>query len=164
MKRAVKTAKRIKLLKSIAEDITSHERFEENVKRKSLETETQLAVFQRLEKVLLKDHIIEYLNCSDKHAQSIVTDNFKWEGDTNTTVHHFIRFGKQHRPDAILEIDNLKIAIEIKQGDNGSSLRSGLGQCILYSSVYDFTIYVFVDKTKSLDIKNTRSEIGRAHV
>lgn len=101
--------------------------------------------------------IKEYLGCSDKQADKIVLNDFKWEGDNNTTVHHFVRFGKQHRPDAVLEVDNLKIAIEIKQGDSGASLRSGLGQCLLYSSVYDFTIYIFVDKTKSSDIKNTIS-------
>lgn len=55
MKKAVKSDRRIKLLEAIAKDIVSHERFDENVKRRASEIEIQLSVFQRLEKLLLNE-------------------------------------------------------------------------------------------------------------
>jgi len=154
-KRAKKSEKREQFINNIIKEVISHERFEPNVKRKSNETDTQLALFQRLEKKTLTPIIQDFLDCSQAHAEKIVLDNFKWEGDKNTTVNHFTRFGTQHRPDATLEINNLSIAIEIKQGQKGSAIRSGLGQCVLYSSIYDFIIYVFVDQTVGSDITNT---------
>jgi len=41
-----------------------------------------------------------------------------------------------HRPDMIVEFKDLNIAIEIKKVDNGSSIREGIGQCMIYSKYF----------------------------
>jgi hypothetical protein len=70
-------------------------------------------------------------------------------------VKNFTVFSTNHRPDAILELEDLRIAIEIKKSEAGASLRSGLGQCIIYSSEYDFVIYIFVDITPNQNIRKS---------
>lgn len=79
----------------------------------------------------------------------------KWEGDRNTTVNNFLFLGVQHRPDFVLEYDDIKIAIEVKRGEDGKSVREGLGQSIVYNTNYDFTVYLFIDTSKDNRIKNS---------
>ena len=61
-----------------------------------------------------------------------------WEGDVNTTVNNFTFFGTQHRPDFVVKIDRLSVAVEVKKGETGSSLREGIGQSLelLYPSYF----------------------------
>ena len=61
-----------------------------------------------------------------------------------------------NRPDMIFEIDAMRIAIEFKRGDSGGALRSGLGQSLIYSTDYDFTIFLFIDTSQNGKIKNCR--------
>jgi len=59
----------------------------------------------------------------------------------------------------IFEIDAMKIAIEFKRGDSGGSLRSGIGQSLIYSTDYDFTVFLFIDTSDNSTIANcSRSE------
>lgn len=151
MKKSVKSKKRVDLINKIISDIISHEKFENNIKRNSPEYEIQKDIFQRLEKKSLKPIVQDYLGCSDKHATEIVTTKFKWESDKNTTLNNFNRFGINHRADATLEIDGFTIAIEIKKGN----LKEGIGQSLLYSSVYDFIIFIYVDYTLDSSVKKS---------
>jgi hypothetical protein len=57
-------------------------------------------------------------------------------------------FGVQHRPDMEVKFKGIKIAIEVKKGEQGNDIRSGFGQCLMYQSYYDFTLYLFVDTSK----------------
>ena len=91
-----------------------------------------------------------------KRAEEIKETGFKWEQKIKTTVSHFDFLSTKHRPDSILEINpNLRIAIEIKKGDSGSAIRSGIGQSIVYATQFNFVVYFFVDITPGLDIKNS---------
>jgi hypothetical protein len=69
----------------------------------------------------------------------------KWEGNVNTTVKQIQFMGTQNRPDMTIQSEGVTIAIEFKKGDRGSSLREGFGQSIVYSTAYDFVIYMFID-------------------
>lgn len=80
--------------------------------------------------------------------------DLKWEGDTKTIVHNFMFMGVQHRPDFVVEFDDIKIAIEVKRGSNGTSVREGMGQCIVYNTNYDFSVYLFIDTSDDGRIKN----------
>jgi hypothetical protein len=151
MQKAVKSQKRVDLIESIIDDIRNHEKFDNNIKRTSPEKEIQKDIFQRLEKKSLKPIVQNYLGCSTKHAEEIVTTKFKWESDKNTTLNNFNRFGLNHRADATLEIDGFTIAIEIKKGN----LKEGIGQSLLYSSVYDFIIFIYVDYTLDSSVKKS---------
>ena len=152
---ANKSSKRTKLLEDIVESMSSHEMFSSNVKRNEDEATIQKALFLRLEKgKSLQKILVENNIVTPEKAEYIALKKFAYEQDINTTVKQFCMFGTQHRPDAVIELDDIRIAIEIKKGNNGASIRSGIGQSILYSNQYDFTLYIFVDTTQGLEIKS----------
>ena len=83
-------------------------------------------------------------------------ENLLWEGNTKTTVNNVSLFGTCHRPDMVLEFDkNMKIAIEVKRGDDGKSIREGIGQSIVYSQHFNFVILLFVDIGKQKEVLNS---------
>ena len=67
--------------------------------------------------------------------------------------------GTMNRPDMVLEIDGNRIAIEFKRGDSGGALRSGIGQSLIYSTDYDFTVFLFIDTSFDGRIKNCSKSI-----
>jgi len=56
-----------------------------------------------------------------------------------------------------LSIYDLRIAFEIKKGNDSAAVRAGIGQSIVYSTQYDFVLYFFVDTTAGGDIYNAQS-------
>ena len=70
-----------------------------------------------------------------------------WETDKSVTINNIIFLGTQHRPDFLVDIYGLRIGVEIKRGDDGGSIREGIGQSIVYSTTYDFVVYLFIDIT-----------------
>jgi hypothetical protein len=78
-----------------------------------------------------------------------------WEGDVTTTVNNFTIFGTQHRPDFVVKIDKLRVAVEVKKGETGHSLREGIGQSLVYSSEFDFVVYLYVDISKDKKIRDS---------
>lgn len=81
-----------------------------------------------------------------------------WEGDINTTINHIQFLGAQHRPDFIIQVDDIRLALELKRGSDGGCIREALGQCIVYSSQFDFTCCVVVDTTRDKKIKRAYAE------
>ncbi|MCK4558642.1 MAG: hypothetical protein KAV45_02590 [Calditrichia bacterium] len=156
MARAVQTQKRIKLLDTIIRKMSKHELFSENVNRRhDTEAQIQKALFLRLQDELPKILQSQFGFTKEK-AQKTVHKEFLWEKNVNTTVNNFTFFATNHRPDSVFSIDKeLRIAIEIKKGDSGSALRSGIGQALVYSTQFDFVIYFFVDISPGFDIKSS---------
>lgn len=154
---ARKSEQRTKLLNDIIEAMASHELFSDNVARKDSESTIQKTLFLRLErgKALQKILTENKRAANSEIADKIALKQFSWEQDKNTSVKQFITFGTQHRPDAVLDLGDMRIAIEIKKGDSGTAIRSGLGQALLYAHEYDFCAYFFVDTTPGLNIKNS---------
>jgi hypothetical protein len=77
------------------------------------------------------------------------------ECDISTPVHHIEFLGVRHRPDFVVEIDGTQIAIEVKRGSSGADVRSGLGQSLVYTTVYDFVCYLFIDVSPNRDIASS---------
>jgi len=156
MKKIPQTQKRIKLLDAIVRKMERHELFSEIVSRKSdTERQIQKALFLRLQEELPKILQSHSAYTKDK-ALKIVRNGFLWEQNVNTTVNNFSFFATNHRPDSVLSIkDELRIAIEIKKGLNGSAMRSGIGQALVYSTQFDFVIYFFIDISPGNDIKSS---------
>jgi hypothetical protein len=84
----------------------------------------------------------------------------KWEGNVNTTVKQIQFMGTQNRPDLTIQSEGVTIAIELKKGDRGASLREGFGQSIVYSTAYDFVIYMFIDVTEDGRIVNGSTAVN----
>jgi len=87
-----------------------------------------------------------------------------WEGDVNTTVNNIRFLGVQHRPDFMVKIAGIRVAIEVKRGDSGYAVREGLGQSLVYAACddFDFVVYLFVDTSKDKKIKESLSRASDA--
>jgi hypothetical protein len=156
MQKTAQTKKRSSVVDAIVDSLEKHDIFSGIVRiRNNTEAEIQQTLFMELEKKLpsiLSDHF----NFSEKKSNKIVKEDFKWERKVSTSVPSFNFFETNHRPDSVLEINKkLRIAIELKVGDSGQALRSGIGQAVVYSTQYNFTIYLFVDTTRGRDIKSS---------
>ena len=105
------------------------------------------------------EDLYENLELSKSNDKEIVKQKAKdcllWEGDVNTTVNNFTFFGTQHRPDFVVKIDRLSVAVEVKKGETGSSLREGIGQSLVYASAFDFVVYLYVDISKDKKIRDS---------
>ncbi len=87
----------------------------------------------------------------DRKARRALT----WEGDARTSIRGTELFARSHRPDYVVDMENLRIAIEVKSGDSGSGIRNGLGQALVYSTDYDFVIYLMIDTSRDSAIANS---------
>jgi len=115
-----------------------------------------LRLFLRLEKTgTLSRLLLKYNLASPSKVDDFIKHSFKYEVDKNTTTPSVVLFDCTHRPDAVLSLKDMQIAIEIKKGCSGGNLRAGVGQSVLYSVEFDFTIYLFVDQTNNLAIKES---------
>lgn len=78
-----------------------------------------------------------------------------WEGDRRITINNIQFLGTQHRPDFVVALPNLRIAVEIKLAGIGSQVREGIGQSLVYtaSGQFDFVIYILVDITRDKKLK-----------
>jgi len=98
-----------------------------------------------------------YPNKDDKIYEAKANKSLMWEGNKETVVNNIRFLGVQHRPDFKVVMNRIRIAIEIKKGDSGSSIREGIGQSIIYavSNDFDFVIYLFIDTSKDKKIKES---------
>ena len=83
-----------------------------------------------------------------------------WEGDVQTTINNIRFLGAQHRPDFVVQIDGLRIAVEVKRGQAGSAIREGIGQSLVYAASrhFDFVVYLFVDTSKDKKVQRSMQE------
>jgi len=159
MKLASKSQKRIDLLDLVTEAITHEDIFGTIDYKKKSEDAIKQFIYPHLVESLTQ-YVVEEQGKDKETAKELVKKNLKWEGNVNTTVSHILFMGTQNRPDMILELNGLKIAIEFKRGQKGSDLRSGIGQSMIYSTHYDFVLYLFVDTSEDGKIKNAQGGVN----
>lgn len=147
-----KTQKTVDIVENVAKALANPEVYG-TIKYKE---QSEAKVKQFIYPYLLQDVKSLYLDiqkCKEATAKKKAKENLLWEGNKNTTIHHLKLFHTNHRPDFVLEFNDItRIAIEVKMGDCGTSLREGLGQSLVYTTEYDFVIYLFIDTTKDGDI------------
>lgn len=153
MKLASKSKNRIELLEAIQEGITSHEIFETIDYKNQSEDKIKQFIYPILINQLT-DWIVEKKGLDSDLARAKAKSILKWEGNVKTTVHNIQFAGTSNRPDMTLEYDGLNVAIEFKKGDRGSALREGFGQGLIYATVFDFVIYLFIDTSAEGKIRN----------
>jgi hypothetical protein len=159
MKLSSKSKNRIELIDIISEGISTQKVFGTINYKKQSEDKIKQFIYPHVVDALgswLSEKKDMELDLAKEKAKSIL----KWEGNVNTTVHNMVFMGTSNRPDMSIEYGGIKIAIEIKRGDRGSDLRSGFGQSLIYSTVYDFIIYMFIDCSSDNRIKNARTGIS----
>ena len=152
-----KSKRRVKIVESIASAISSKKIFDTIDYRNRNEDYIKQYMHQPLINEL--EELYENLELSKSVDKDLVKQKAKdcllWEGDVNTTVNNFTFFGTQHRPDFVVKIDKLSVAVEVKKGETGSSLREGIGQSLVYSSAFDFVVYLYVDISKDKKIRDS---------
>ncbi|MAZ31233.1 MAG: hypothetical protein CMP57_03965 [Flavobacteriales bacterium] len=161
MLKTTKSKKRLNLLESICNGITHQEIFETIDYKKQSEDKIKQFTYPILINTLTEFLVLKRGWEDSQRAREFVKANLLWEGNVKTTVHHTHFMGTKNRPDMVLQMDEMNIAIEFKRGDNGRALRSGMGQSLIYSTDYDFVIYLFIDTSDDKKIKlssNNRKE------
>ena len=159
MKQASKSQKRVEFLDLISEAITHEDIFGTlNYKKKS-EDQIKQFIYPHLVNNLT-DYVVEAGQPDKEKAKETVKSSIKWEGDVNTTVHHILFMGTRNRPNMVVEMNGMKIAIEFKKGDSGADLRAGIGQSMIYATHYDFVLYLFVDTSDDKKIQNAQGGVN----
>ena len=153
MNLASKSKNRSAILDRIQDGISTHEIFETiDYKNQSEDKIKQFIYPNLLNKVT--DYVMERKGFSRSLAREKAKTMIKWEGNVNTTVKNIHFMGTANRPDMSIEIGGINIAVEIKRGNRGSALREGFGQSMVYSTVYDFVLYLFIDTSEDNRIRN----------
>ena len=150
MKLANKSKKRTYIINEITESLTSIESFGKiNYKRND---ESFIKSHQHPFLLSTLADIFKERGYDKKKACKKAGESVVWESDNHQTLSNVKLFSVNHRPDFLINIDGMKIAVEIKKVDKGCSIREGIGQSIVYSRRYDFTILVLIDCTKNKKI------------
>jgi hypothetical protein len=148
-----KSVNRKKLLNSIIEALKHSDIYGTINYRKQSESKIKQFVYPVLLTKISKLYETTH-DVTPEHAMKKAKKCLLWEGNVNTTISNNMFMGTQHRPDLVVDMDDVKIAIEIKKGDNGATIREGLGQSLVYSNIFDFTIVLFIDTSKDKRIAN----------
>ena len=155
-----KSKKRIKIVESIASAISSNKIFDVIDYRRRNEDYIKQYMHQPLIDEL--EQLYKEFELTKSTDASIIRQKAKncllWEGDVSTTVNNFTFFGTQHRPDFIVKIDSFQVAVEVKKGETGHSLREGIGQSLVYASQFDFVVYLYVDISKDKKIRDSATQ------
>ena len=152
-----KSQKRIRIIERIVAILTHPEIYGTIDYRKASEDKIKQFIYQPLLNELQKIYV-KKKNLKEEAARKKARKNLRWEGNVKTTIHNYLFLGAYHRPDMeIIYDDDMRIAIEVKKGDQGTAIRQGIGQCMVHSSAYDFVIYLFVDTSKEKKISSSVS-------
>jgi hypothetical protein len=152
---ASKSVRRIDIVKRIMEQLKTPEVFKTVPYKTQGEDRIKSAQYPYLLNEVTKLYE-EYKGYKPDFARERAKTNLLWEGNVNTTVSNVLFFGTYHRPDLVLQFEEgLCIAIEIKRGETGDSLRDGIGQAVVYSACgFDFVVLLFIDTSKEGKILN----------
>lgn len=153
MKLASKSQNRITILDMIQDGISTNEIFETIDYKKQSEDKIKQFIYPNLLN-RLTDYVMEKKGFSRSLAREKAKTMIKWEGNVNTTVRNIHFMGTANRPDMTVHINGINIAIEVKKGNRGSALREGFGQALIYSTVFDFVLYLFIDTSDESKIVN----------
>lgn len=158
MKLASKSKNRLAILEMIEEGISSREIFETIDYKSQSEDKIKQYIYPNLLNHLT-EWVMEKKDFSKGLAKEKAKTMIKWEGNKQTTVRNIQFMGTANRPDMTLDINGVKIAVEFKKGSRGSALREGFGQAMIYSTAYDFVLYMFIDTSEEGKIKNGSTAI-----
>jgi hypothetical protein len=150
---ARKSERRTEIVGRIMSALKNDEVFSRLKYKKKSESELQNRMATPLNREVAK-LFEDYKGYKTERALNEARVKFSSEEDPNTTVKQFMFMGVQHRPDFTIDFDDMKIAVEIKKGGSGQSVREGIGQSVVYNTNFDFTVYLYVDTSADDRIKN----------
>ena len=146
---------RIEVLETIMFTLKSDEIYDVLKYQEMSEQKIKQFMYQPLVRDLSKLFHSRGISKSDILAKHVVL----WEGNKKTVVNNVVLFGVQHRPDFVVRLKDFTVAVEVKRGSNGQSIREGIGQSIVYSMRYDYVVYLFIDCTPDKKLKESLNEV-----
>jgi len=149
-----KSERRSKILNRIMNALKNDEVFDRVKYKQKTESELQNRMATPLHREVISLYE-EFKGYVPETAKKLARMKLASEEDPNTTVNNFMFMGVQHRPDFTIDFDDIKIAVEIKKGSSGKSIREGIGQSLVYNTHYDFVVYLFVDTSDDDRLKNS---------
>ena len=158
MKLASKSKNRIAILDMIQDGISKGQILEGIDFRSQSEDKIQQFIYPNLINQLT-DHVMDKKGFSRSLAIERAKTMVKWDGNTSSQVRNIQFMGTTNKPHMTLKIEGINIAIEIKKGNRGSALREGIGQSMIYSTIFDFVLYLFIDTSEDRKILNGSSAI-----
>lgn len=150
---ARKSQRRRAILEGILEALKNDEVFDRLKYKNKTESELQNRMATSLNRKV-STLFQEYKGYNPERAVSEARVRFACEEDPITTVKNFMFMGVQHRPDFTIDLDDFTIAVEIKKGSSGQSVRECIGQSVVYNTNFDFTVTLYVDTSADDRIKN----------
>ena len=154
---ASKTSKRTNLVKSFAKAIMDPNIYG-TINYMNM---SESAIKQFMYSFLLEEVNKQYLRekkCKPERALKKAKEILMWEGNMNTTVNNIRFMGTGNRPDFVIDFPGTSIAVEVKKGKNGAAIREGFGQATIYTTKYDFAVYLFIDTSKTKKIAGSINE------
>ena len=147
-----KTKKVNRFISGLHKYIVKHPQFRKNTAGKSevqIQTEIRPLILNYLERWFESEGYKDYIGKAHK--------SFYWEGQEGKYgKQRSATFGSRNYPDFIIREPYL-VAIEYKQGPNGSTVKQGIGQSIIHTMTDDFhyVYYLFHDESKDKRIEKS---------
>jgi len=145
MKLASKSKNRLELLDAIQEGILIED------SSKTLEEIKEEIYPSLLERV--STWVTEKKGFTGGLAKEKAKTMIKFESAKTTGVRDTHFMGTSNKPNITVESAGIKVAIEFIKGSKGSDLRESIGKSMIYSTAYDFVMFVFIDATEDSRIK-----------
>ena len=158
MKLASKSKNRLELLETITEGITSTEIFESSDFKNRSEDKLKKAIYPNLLNTIA-DRICDKRGFSKGLAREKAKTMIKFDDSKSQPIGTTHFMGTSNKPSITVESSGVKVAIEIKKGDRAKNLKESFGESMIFSNVYDFVIYLFVDTTEENRISKGTSGI-----
>lgn len=147
-----KTRQVADFVQGLHKHITTDPQFRHNTHMKS-----EVAVQTELRPLII-DYLKQYYqNLGYKDPVAKANQAFYWEGQEGQYgMDRMPIFGARNYPDFIVTAPYL-VAIEYKQSSNGSTVKTGLGQCMMHTlgGDFDYVYYLFHDETKDKRIEKS---------
>jgi hypothetical protein len=153
MKLASKSKNRIAILEMIQDGISTEEIFETNDYKTKSEEKIKQAIYPNLLNKIT-DYVMDKKGFSRSLAREKAKTMIKSDDSSSSQVRNIQFMGTSNKPNMSLNIGGIKIAIEFKKGNRGDALREGIGQSLIYSTIYDFVLYMFIDTSDNDKIIN----------
>lgn len=150
-----KTARVVEFMDGLHKYIITHPQFRKNVSTKSevaIQTEIRPLIIRYLEEYFEKQGFKDF---TGKANQA-----FYWEGQEGRFGRErATTFGARNYPDFIITEPYL-VALEYKQSPNGSVVKHGIGQSIMYTMCgdFDFVYYLFHDESEDKRIEKSAKQ------
>jgi hypothetical protein len=148
MKLASKSKNRIAILDMIQDGISTQDVFENIDYKKESEDKIKKLIYPNLLN-RVTEFVMEKRGFNRSLAREKAKTMVKLEGDSKNTVKNTRFMGTDNMPNMSLDISGVKVAIEFKKVNRGSGLREAIGQSLIYSTVYDFVIYMLIDTSEN---------------